>query len=298
MERLGRLVALLLDRERPLSRDEIAEVLPEYEGESGRHLFETDKAALRRAGIVIRVVEDAGAVTGYRLHRRDYELPPLELTEAERVALGLAIRSVDFSAVPWARLVGTKLGADHTPPIAVLAELPGLDLLPDLLDAAARRCPVTFSYRGGEPRTVDPWGVVLKHGRWYLPGWCHRAGDRRVFRVDRIDPGSVRIGQPGAFEVPAGVVPADLVPDDALTMGPGERRTARVRVDRRIAALVRPAAGAPHPSEDDGEVVVEVEVGHDAAFVSWVLGWGELAVVESPPELREAVVARLRELAR
>lgn len=298
MERLGQLVAFLLDRERPVTRDEIAEVLPDYEGESGRHLFETDKAALRRAGIVIRTLEDDTGTTGYRLRRRDYELPPLELTDDERVALALAIHSVDFSAVPWARLIGTKLGATDTPPIAVLAELPGLELLPDLQDAAVRRCPVTFSYRGGQPRTVEPWGLVLKHGRWYLPAFCQRAGDRRVFRVDRIDPASVRIGEPGAFEVPAGVVPADLVPDDALTMGSGERRTARVRIDRRIAPLVRPAAGSPPPVEGDGTVVVEVEVGHEAAFVSWVLGWGELAVVEAPAELRDAVVARLRELAR
>ncbi len=35
-------------------------------------------------------------------------------------------------------------------------------------------------------RTVDPARVFSDHGNWYLHGWCHRAGDERVFRIDRI----------------------------------------------------------------------------------------------------------------
>jgi len=33
---------------------------------------------------------------------------------------------------------------------------------------------------------VDPWAVVIRHGRWYLLCWSHTAHDRRVLRVDRI----------------------------------------------------------------------------------------------------------------
>lgn len=35
-------------------------------------------------------------------------------------------------------------------------------------------------------RTVDPARVFSDHGNWYLHGYCHRADDERVFRVDRI----------------------------------------------------------------------------------------------------------------
>ena len=35
-------------------------------------------------------------------------------------------------------------------------------------------------------RVVDPARVFSDHGNWYLHGYCHRAGDERVFRVDRI----------------------------------------------------------------------------------------------------------------
>ncbi|MEQ8841394.1 MAG: WYL domain-containing protein [Acidimicrobiales bacterium] len=35
-------------------------------------------------------------------------------------------------------------------------------------------------------RRVDPARVFSDHGNWYLHGYCHRADDERVFRVDRI----------------------------------------------------------------------------------------------------------------
>jgi proteasome accessory factor C len=36
-------------------------------------------------------------------------------------------------------------------------------------------------------RDVDPMRVLNLDGRWYLEGWCHRAQDTRLFRMDRIE---------------------------------------------------------------------------------------------------------------
>lgn len=35
-------------------------------------------------------------------------------------------------------------------------------------------------------RDVDPMRVVSIDGNWYLEGWCHRAEDVRLFRLDRV----------------------------------------------------------------------------------------------------------------
>lgn len=35
-------------------------------------------------------------------------------------------------------------------------------------------------------RDVDPMRLVSADGRWYLEGWCHRAEDVRLFRIDRV----------------------------------------------------------------------------------------------------------------
>jgi predicted DNA-binding transcriptional regulator YafY len=69
-------------------------------------------------------------------------------------------------------------------------------------------------------RDVDPMRVLLVDGRWYLEGWCRRAEDVRLFRLDRVDALTV-------LDLPAEVPPAaaerDLseglfrpTPDDTL----------------------------------------------------------------------------------
>jgi len=36
-------------------------------------------------------------------------------------------------------------------------------------------------------RDVDPMRVINFDAQWYLEGWCHRAQDVRLFRLDRIE---------------------------------------------------------------------------------------------------------------
>ena len=33
---------------------------------------------------------------------------------------------------------------------------------------------------------VDPWAVVVRHGRWYVLGWSYAADARRLYRIDRV----------------------------------------------------------------------------------------------------------------
>jgi predicted DNA-binding transcriptional regulator YafY len=39
-------------------------------------------------------------------------------------------------------------------------------------------------------RTVDPYQVVHRYGRWYLVGYCHLRSDLRIFRLDHISSAS------------------------------------------------------------------------------------------------------------
>jgi predicted DNA-binding transcriptional regulator YafY len=49
-------------------------------------------------------------------------------------------------------------------------------------------CWLRYGRPNGEEsaRTVDPYGVVLLNGRWYLHAWCHLRKGTRTFRIDRI----------------------------------------------------------------------------------------------------------------
>jgi proteasome accessory factor C len=65
------------------------------------------------------------------------------------------------------------------------------DLLADARRAVEshRRIHLTYlvpSRDESTERDVDPMRVVNLDSRWYLEGWCHRAQDTRLFRMDRI----------------------------------------------------------------------------------------------------------------
>ena len=56
-------------------------------------------------------------------------------------------------------------------------------------------------------RDVDPMRVINFDAQWYLEGWCHRAEDVRLFRLDRIE--SLTILEVDGTP-PAGAQPRDL----------------------------------------------------------------------------------------
>ncbi|MFJ5548339.1 helix-turn-helix transcriptional regulator [Streptomyces sp. NPDC093225] len=73
-----------------------------------------------------------------------------------------------------------------------------------------RRVRLAYRSEAGRERDVrvDPWAVVVRHGRWYLLCWSHTSEGRRAYRVDRI--GAVEVLDEG-FEPPAGLDPVAVL---------------------------------------------------------------------------------------
>lgn len=129
-------------------------------------------------------------------------------------------------------------------------------------------------------RDVDPMRVVSLEGRWYLEGWCHRAQEVRLFRLDRIEELAI-LEQDGT--PPEGARPR-ATDSGAFRASPG---------DVLVELELTPAAAwvAEHfPVEsaerrEDGSQLVQLR----AADTAWVrrLVWrlGGAARVVSPPEL-------------
>jgi len=302
LERLVNLTATLLETRRPLSLDELSErVEPRYPEELAprRRQFERDKETLRELGIPIRVetLDGFGSEQAYRIHPDDYYLPAFELSEAELAALHVAVTAVrlegDAGRLGLAKLGGLAgEGADS--PLAQLDVTPGLAAL---FDAVSRHAAVTFSYRG-DVRHLDPYGVVLRFGHWYVVGHDRDRDAPRAFRVDRID-GEAELGRAGSFTPPAGIDPADYVRADPMTYGEDQPVDAHVLVDGLRAGWVVDQLGdhAVVEHRADGAVVVALPVVNRAAFRSWVIDLLDHAEVLSPPELRDDMVAWLDALA-
>lgn len=160
---------------------------------------------LREAGIPIDAVR--GPYGGYRVGR-GLRLPPLVFTSAEALGLVMAVLDGHHDASDPTDLVGSALGKivrALPEPVAAQAEAVRRATAPAPDRAAARPDPETtttlvharsnhrrvrLGYRSeaGKARVVDvdPWAVVVRHGRWYLLCWSHSSNARRAYRIDRV----------------------------------------------------------------------------------------------------------------
>jgi predicted DNA-binding transcriptional regulator YafY len=300
-ERITNLLALLLEARVPLTADQIFnELAGQYPAgtTARRQAFERDKAMLRDLGVPIDTEIQAGSDAGrttYSIDKRRYELAGLELDADEQQALQLAVAAIR-SGTGFGTDALIKLGAGSVDAeLTVTANVPSVHSLPELREAIAARHPVGFLYRD-RARRVDPYGLLLRSGFWYLVGHDHGHGEPRTFRVDRIG-GSVEIDERGSFERPdldvAAFFPAD---SRQLSIGADEPAavTAIVRLDGvRAEALERDLGAERVATADDGVVEVEVPATNPNAFRSWVLGFLDRAEVISPAERRHDVVSWL-----
>jgi predicted DNA-binding transcriptional regulator YafY len=160
---------------------------------------------LREAGIPIDSVR--GPYGGYRVGR-GLRLPPMVFTATE--ALGLVMAALDghHAASDPTDPVGSALGKlirALPEPVAAHAETVRRTTAPAPDRAAARPDPETtaalvtacsshrmvrLDYRteaGSEWMVeIEPWTVVVRHGRWYVVGRSLQHGQTRTYRIDRV----------------------------------------------------------------------------------------------------------------
>ena len=307
-ERLLNLVICLLATRRHLSVQQIRQAVPGYASgseEAFRRMFERDKEELRELGVPLETGSDVHAhddEVGYRIARRDYELPEVVLEPDEAAALGLAARL--WQSAPLAGATGSALlklqaaGIDVTPVSGALeprvaASEPSFA---GALQAVRDGHPVRFVYRtAGRPdpseRRVEPWGVVSWHGRWYLVGHDTGREATRVFRLSRVVGEVERDGEDGSVAVPDGVDLRALV---ARMAGEQAQSVARVRVRPGTCVALRQDALQVNPGKSDGWDELGLGFSDPERLADRVAGFGADAVVLSPDDARAAVVARLR----
>jgi proteasome accessory factor B len=303
VERLTNLLALLLETPRPLSLVEIAAELEGMYPESHaarRGSFERDKATLREIGVPIESEVVMGGPyagqTRYWIDRMRYELSDLDLEPDEVRALQVAVAAIHTGSGSGQEALW-KLGAgvvdDHAPVVATLPTVPALAVL---RDAVAHRSVVSFGYRDLR-REVEPYGLLLRDGFWYLVGFDRSRGERRTFRVDRVA-GDIEVDQASTFERPDLDLRTAFPEDPKMLGAEADERHATVLVDPARARLVERELGADrvvrrHP---DGSVELTVPCTNLVAFRSWVLGLLDHAEVLEPSDVRDHLVDWLEQM--
>lgn len=139
-----------------------------------------------------------------------------------------------------------------------------------------------------ESRYIDPYALVHAGGRWYVIGRCHRHGDVRVFRLDRM----LKAEMNGdVFEIPGDFQATDYIAEGRVFRG-HDLETVTVRYSAKIARWISEAG--PVSALDDGSVIVRYSVADRSWLVRHILEHGVEAVVLDPPEVRTLVVETAR----
>ncbi|HEX7708180.1 MAG TPA: WYL domain-containing protein, partial [Thermoanaerobaculia bacterium] len=147
-------------------------------------------------------------------------------------------------------------------------------------------------------RGVDPWIAIHRSEAWYLIGKCHRNGQPRTFRLDRIGavlPIGSGFERPKDFDVERwfesswGVEAAGW--GDAA---PSELHDIHIVFDAAVAPLIE--HGRHHAKEQkekrpDGRLDYRLRLGPLEELARWITGFGGAAVALEPPELVQRVRA-------
>jgi proteasome accessory factor B len=305
-ERLLSIVVLLLSTRRFLTAEEIRAAVYGYPDscDAFKRMFERDKDELRDLGIPLEtgMNNPLDEEPGYRIRRQDYELPEIRLEADEAAVLGIAARvwqSAEFAGAAAGALLKLKAAGmeDQHATLGIEPRLATQEpAFGPLWEAVRDRRPVAFSYRAQgradtARRELEPWGVVNRRGRWYVAGWDRSRQATRVFRLSRIDGAVKMAGPPGSVTVPEDADVRELVRDWDVT--PSRDRTAVLRVRGNAGYGLRRYARAVEP-DAAGWDRVTVQFADVPWYADYVASFGPDVVVLDPPDLRDAVKARLK----
>ncbi|MFH8792999.1 helix-turn-helix transcriptional regulator [Streptomyces sp. NPDC017941] len=323
--RLIKMVLLLQSRASMTAAELAAEL------EVSERTITRDAQALTEAGVP--VYADRGRTGGYRLVG-GYRTRLTGLARGEAEALFLsgvpgALREMGLEdAASAARL---KVSAALLPSLrdaprsaaqrfhldapGWFKETPPPALLPAVADAVWDDRPVVARYRRQDSeveRALEPYGLVLKAGVWYLCARVPETGSHRVYRIDRFT--SVTPAAPGTsgtsagerfvrdedFDLPAfweeraaQFARAILREEVVLRLTPAGARQLPHVTDRAVAQEV--LAGAE--PDDRGRVTVTLPVESIVVAYSQLLALGAEVEVLRPPELRERLATTAARMA-
>ncbi len=310
-ERLLNVVICLLYTRRPLTRDQIRSSVAAYASttsdEAFERMFERDKGELRDLGIPL-ITEHLdsffGDEPGYRIDRREYDLPELHFTPDELAVLALANRTwaqaslSGPAATALRKLAADGVERDDSSIIGIEARIRTPEPTFEPIRAAViDTCPITFTYTSahtGQTRTrnVHPWGLTSWSGHWYLTALDTELNEPRIFRLSRITNNIQRTGKPGSYNVPTGHRPRTFVQQRITSATPFLAQIA-VRPNTGRALRRRATTTTPTPHHPGWDTLT-LHAQNTETLAEELASYGPDVIALTPPDIVQAVTHRLQ----
>jgi proteasome accessory factor B len=275
-----------------------------------KRMLERDKDVLRSSGFAI----DSDDEGNYRLNRSATYIGELTLSDEEAAAVtAVATALAHDPSFPFAadlRLALTKISAQiaesRPDASAVLAdEEPALqgETVGRLAEAAGACKRIAFDYTNASgvtaPHEVDPYGLFLHAGRWYLVGRDTSKDEPRTYAVTRIGDVTVNASAPKTpdFARPEGFDVASFLRLPFQYGKPEDEFEATLRFDPEQAAKAARLAPTDEIfSADDGAVVWKTRARSARALARFAIENGPGLRVESPAAVVDEMSAGLAEV--
>ena len=307
-ERIMNLAICLLMARRFIEKSQIRQVVEGYHDLSDsafERTFERDKDELRAMGVPVETGSNNPLFpdeVGYRIRRKDFELPAIEFSPAETAALGLAATvwesatQAEQAVTALAKLRASGLDPD---PARLDALAPSIGArepaFASIWEATVDRAPIRFGYKG-EQRRVEPWAMTYRRGAWYLLCRDRDKAEPRMFKVARVDAAAERIGKPGSYTVPD--VDLDAAWSSLEPSQPDAEVVLAIRPGRAAELRRRGRPVTPEQAVPAGYDALSVSYARAGDLVGEVCAHGADVVVLAPPDVRRAVLTELRATAR
>ncbi|MCP4161731.1 MAG: transcriptional regulator [Deltaproteobacteria bacterium] len=165
------------------------------------------------------------------------------------------------------------------------------DVMKDVNDAAMAKKYIEIDYYTISrdeitKRMVAPYTIWFFNGTFYLIAYCTLRKNVRTFSIDRIK--SLKVTSDN-FTVPKDFNVEEYM-KPSFGVFQGETTKVKIRFSKDIANIVAEKKWHESQSitwENDGSMVLEIQVAGIDEIKIWILQWGQNAVVLEPQELRD-----------
>jgi predicted DNA-binding transcriptional regulator YafY len=247
---------------------------------------------------------------GYYYSDLSWQLPALDLTEGDLMALMVSDRALEgYRNSPWydeLRSVYERLTTLLPDNVSISSEdlIAHVSVISDpvtridkdvwsvVREGLYKQRTIAIHYKApghDDPaiRIIDPLHLVGHRGEWYLLCWSHHHKEVRIYALFRIKNARLR---KESFTPPEGFSVEDHIdPSFGVFVNEGAVDIA-VRFDGEAASKIPERRW--HSDQEverlpDGSIIVRFRTNQQSQVLFWVSQWGPNAEILEPPELRE-----------